>query len=74
MLAQLAFGLNVTVKSIERFGISEMNSIDLKYAQELGYTVKLLAEAWLDGKDVAMHVAPVLLRNTDMLAQVRGAA
>jgi homoserine dehydrogenase len=47
--------------------------MDLRFASELGYTIKLLAEAWLDGTEVALHVAPVLLRHTDMLAQVRGA-
>jgi homoserine dehydrogenase len=73
VLAQLAFGLNVTVKQIERQGIAEIHAMDLKYAREFGYRVKLLAEAWLDGTTVALHVAPVLLRNTDMLAQVRGA-
>ena len=73
VLMQLAFGLNATVKSIERQGIADIHAMDLRFARELGYTVKLLAEAWLDGRDVAMHVAPVLLRNTAMLAQVRGA-
>jgi homoserine dehydrogenase len=73
ILAQIAFGVTVPVEKIERFGIAGLHAMDLRYAQELGYTVKLLAEAWLDGKEVALHVAPVLLRRTDMLAQVRGA-
>jgi homoserine dehydrogenase len=47
--------------------------MDIRFADELGYTIKLLAEAWVDGKTVALHVAPVLLRHTDLLAQVRGA-
>ena len=73
ILAQIAFGVTVPVDKIERFGIAGLHAMDLKYAHELGYTIKLLAEAWLDGKEVALHVAPVLLRRTDMLAQVRGA-
>lgn len=73
ILAQLAFGVNVTLNDIDRQGIDGLSAMDLRFAQELGYTVKLLAEAWLDGKEVALHVAPVLLRHTDMLAQVRGA-
>ena len=47
--------------------------MDIRFADELGYTIKLLAEAWADGPTVALHVAPVLLRHTDLLAQVRGA-
>ena len=45
--------------------------MDIRFANELGYTIKLLAEAWADGTAVALHVAPVLLRHTDLLAQVR---
>ena len=73
ILAQIAFGVTVPFKSIERFGIADMHAMDLRFASELGYTIKLLGEAWLDNKEVALHVAPVLLRYTDMLAQVRGA-
>ncbi|MSR52482.1 MAG: homoserine dehydrogenase [Gemmataceae bacterium] len=73
ILVQIAFGVTVPVNEIERFGIAGLNAMDLRFAHELGYTIKLLAEAWLDGKEVALHVAPVLLRRTDMLAQVRGA-
>ena len=73
ILAQIAFGVNVPFASIERFGIDGMHPMDLRFAQELGYTIKLLAEAWLDNREVALHVAPVLLRHKDMLAQVRGA-
>jgi len=73
ILVQIAFGVTVPVNEIERFGIAGLHAMDLRFAHELGYTIKLLAEAWLDGKEVALHVAPVLLRRTDMLAQVRGA-
>jgi homoserine dehydrogenase len=73
ILAQIAFGVTVPVAQIERSGIAGLHAMDLRFAQELGYTIKLLAEAWLDGKEVALHVAPVLLRRTDMLAQVRDA-
>ncbi len=73
ILSQIAFGIAVPFSSIERFGIADMHPMDLRFASELGYTIKLLAEAWLDGTEVALHVAPVLLRHTDMLAQVRGA-
>jgi homoserine dehydrogenase len=73
ILVQLAFGVAVPLASIERRGIADMHPMDLRFASELGYTIKLLAEAWLDRREVALQVAPVLLRYTDMLAQVRGA-
>lgn len=72
VLAQIAFGVSVPFHEIERIGIDTLHPMDLKYAYDLGYTIKLLAEGWRDGNEVALHVAPVLLRKTDMLAQVRG--
>lgn len=88
ILAQIAFGVTPGMQDIERVGIANLDAMDIRFADELGYTIKLLAEAWTshdpapatDSKDresqnssVALHVAPVLLRHTDLLAQVRGA-
>lgn len=73
VLAQIAFGVTPKAGDIERVGISGLDALDIRFANELGYTIKLLAEAWTDGPNVALQVAPVLLRHTDMLAQVRGA-
>jgi homoserine dehydrogenase len=73
ILAHIAFGITVPVDAIDRQGIAGLADTDLRYARELGYTVKLLAEAWLDGKELALHVAPVLLRHETPLAQIRGA-
>jgi homoserine dehydrogenase len=79
ILAQIAFGLNAPVASIERRGIADLHEMDIRFARELGYTIKLLGEAWLDatpaGEDrhLALHVSPVLLRRHTPLAQVQGA-
>jgi homoserine dehydrogenase len=103
VLAQIAFGVAPKPNQIERRGIDAVDALDVRFAGELGYTIKLLAEAWASGKQsqvgtserrkagskangkrtsdfpstdietVALHVAPVMIRKTDMLAQVRGA-
>jgi len=73
VLAQIAFGVTAKPRDIEKQGIDGIDAMDIRFADELGYTIKLLAEAWTQGDKVALHVAPVLLRHTDMLAQVRGA-
>jgi homoserine dehydrogenase len=73
ILAQIAFGVAAPPASLERRGIAEIKEIDIRYARELGYTIKLLAEAWLDDRQLALHVSPVLLRHQTPLAQVRGA-
>ncbi len=97
VLAQIAFGVTAKPGDIERVGIAGLDARDIQFARELGYTIKLLAEAWsepesqvdrsqvasrsdsgladlgLGTRSVALHVAPVLLRHTNLLAQVRGA-
>jgi homoserine dehydrogenase len=73
ILAQIAFGVTVAPAALDRRGITEIQEIDIRYARELGYTIKLLAEAWLDEHQLALHVSPVLLRHQTPLAQVRGA-
>jgi len=81
ILVQIAYGVSLPVSAIKRRGIAEIDQLDIRFAKELGYTIKLLAEAWLEpnaGKDdsggqLAMHVAPVMLRHTSPLALVRDA-
>jgi homoserine dehydrogenase len=73
ILAQIAFGVTVPSSAIEHRGIREVQDIDIGYARELGYTLKLLAEAWVRDQQLALHVSPVLLRHQSPLAQVRGA-
>jgi homoserine dehydrogenase len=73
ILAQIAFGVSVRASAIEYRGIVGLHEMDIRYARELGYTIKLLAEAWLHEHQLALHVSPVLLRHQTPLAQVRGA-
>ena len=60
-------------QQIEHRGIARLQEIDLPYSRELGYTIKLLAEAWLNDRQLALHVSPALVRQQAPLAQVRGA-
>jgi homoserine dehydrogenase len=73
ILAQIAFGIAVPVDSIPRRGIANTQDADIRFAKELGYTIKLLAEAWHTEDQLALHVSPVLLRHLSPLAQVRDA-
>jgi homoserine dehydrogenase len=72
ILAQIAFGVTATPEEIDRVGIHHVEAEDIRFAGELGYVIKLLAEAWVLERRVALHVAPVMVRKTDMLGQVRG--
>src|SRR5262249_23379696 len=73
ILAQIAFGMTVPFEAIQRRGIANIDALDIRYARELGYTIKLLAETWLGDNQLALHVSPVLLRHNAPLALVRGA-
>jgi homoserine dehydrogenase len=75
ILAHIAFGVHVPPERVVRRGIDHVDAMDVRFAGELGYTVKLLAEAWLDeaAGELALQVAPVLLRQSEPLARVRGA-
>jgi homoserine dehydrogenase len=79
ILVQIAFGVAIPLAAIKRRGIADIDLLDIRFAKELGYTIKLLAEAWMEpspnssGGHLAMHVAPVMLRQTSPLALVRDA-
>jgi homoserine dehydrogenase len=73
ILAQIAYGVTVPVTAIPRRGIANIDTADIRFANELGYTIKLLAESYLLEGQLALHVSPVLLRRQAPLAQVRGA-
>jgi homoserine dehydrogenase len=73
VLVRLAFGMAISPDDITRRGIAEIASVDIRYAVELGYVIKLLAEAWSDGESVALHVSPTLVRKGTPLAETRDA-
>jgi homoserine dehydrogenase len=73
ILARLAFGTKVGTGAFTRLGIDTLELADLKYADELGYTVKLLAVAKLVDGQLEMHVQPTLVHHDRPLAQCGGA-
>src|SRR5262249_43155063 len=73
ILAQIAFGVAVPLSALSRRGVDKGDALDIRFAGELGYGVKLVAEGFVAENQLALHVSPVLLRRTAPLAQVRGA-
>jgi len=72
ILAHLAFGAHIGWKDIPRIGIDTVEVADLRYARELGYSIKLLAVAELVPEGLELHVSPTLVRHGTPLAEVRG--
>jgi homoserine dehydrogenase len=73
ILAHLAFGARVHWRDIPRQGIDTLKLSDIKYAQELGYRIRLLAVAELADDGLELHVSPTLVKVGTPLAEVRGA-
>jgi homoserine dehydrogenase len=73
ILAHLSFGARVDWKVIPRLGIDVVDVADMRYARELGYSIKLLAVAELVPEGLELHVSPTLVRHRSTLAQVQGA-
>ena len=73
ILASLAFGTWVGLDQVYREGIDGLSALDIQFAAELGYVVKLLAVAERTKKGVSARVHPVMLPVDHPLASIRGA-
>ncbi len=71
LLSSLAFGLYFPVKDVSVSGIRDVTERDMRFASELGYTIKLLAVI-KSGKEVEARVHPTLIPKTSPLAAVNG--
>ncbi len=72
ILAHLAFGARVDWKDIPRMGIDRLDVTDVRFAQEMGYRIKLLAVAELDGDTLELHVSPTLVHAAGRWSDVSG--
>ena len=67
----LAFGINVKSKDIYIEGIEGISPVDIQYAKQWGYDVKLLAIAKKVGKELDLRVHPVLISLKKILSSVK---
>ena len=72
ILALLTFGKRVDLKDIYVEGIENISSLDIQYAKDMGYIIKLLAVAKRDGKELEVRVHPTLLPSGYLLSSVSG--
>lgn len=73
ILAGLAFGVWVGSDAVHTEGIDGIDTLDIEFARDLGYCVKLLAVAESVSKGVSVRVHPTLVPLDHPLANVRGA-
>jgi len=72
ILASLAFGTPFTLKDVYREGISWIAPMDIEFAQELGYTVKLLGITKETNGKVELRVHPTMLPSEFLISKVDG--
>jgi len=72
ILATLAFGVQVNRDQVYWEGIGGIQPVDLRYAERLGFQVKLLALAQRHGEYLDIRVHPTLISQDHPLASVQG--
>ncbi|MEN9216993.1 MAG: homoserine dehydrogenase, partial [Gloeomargarita sp. HHBFW_bins_162] len=72
ILATLAFGVQVSREAVYCEGIGGIQPVDLRYAERLGFQVKLLALAQRQGEFLDIRVHPTLISQDHPLASVQG--
>jgi homoserine dehydrogenase len=73
LLVALAFGARCPLDSIHTEGIRRVGQIDVGFARELGYVIKLLAIAKEAAGGIEARVHPTMIPRASLLADVRGA-
>ena len=73
ILVALAFGKRIQPSDVHVEGIREISSVDIEYAQEFGYAIKLLAVARNTEDGVEARVHPSMVPTGHLLSQVSGA-
>ena len=72
VMAMLAFGAKVNAADIMVQGISEIEEVDLQFADRFGYRIKHLGIGYDRGERVELRVHPALVRKNSVLANVDG--
>jgi len=77
IMSAIAFGIPVQFDKAHVEGISKLNAIDIRYAEQLGYRIKLLGiakRAKVNGVEgVELRVHPTLIPSKRLIANVEGA-
>jgi homoserine dehydrogenase len=73
ILMALAYGAQIDFGSIHVEGITRLEPIDIQFAREFGYQIKLLAITRDDGQRVEARVHPTMLPQDHIMASVLGA-
>ena len=72
ILAAIAFGIPLSFDKAHVEGITKIEAIDIRYAEEMGYRIKLLGIARRREAGIELRVHPTLIPTKRLIANVEG--
>lgn len=72
ILTSLAYGMQINFKDIYIEGISKITPMDIRFADEFGFRIKLLAISKIGENAVEARVHPTMIASDNILSSVRG--
>jgi homoserine dehydrogenase len=73
IMSAIAFGIPMQFDKAHIEGISKLEAVDIKYAEQLGYRIKLLGITRRTAEGVELRVHPTLIPAKRLIANVEGA-
>ncbi|SFR77170.1 homoserine dehydrogenase [Mitsuaria sp. PDC51] len=73
IMSAIAFGIPVQFEQAHVEGITALQATDIKYAEQLGYRIKLLGIARRRDRGIELRVHPTLIPANRLIANVEGA-
>ena len=72
IMASIAFGISIQFDKVYTEGITKLTGEDIRYAEELGYRIKLLGITRKTPKGIELRVHPTLIPSRRLIANVEG--
>lgn len=73
ILVMIAYGMRISLDDIAVEGITRIEPVDIQFAKEFGYRIKLLAISRNHGDHVEARVHPTMVPDEHLLASINGA-
>jgi homoserine dehydrogenase len=73
LMASIAFGIPVQFDKAHIEGITKLDAVDIEYAEQLGYRIKLLGITKRSNDGIELRVHPCLIPEKRLIANVEGA-
>ena len=73
LMSAIAFGVPVQFDKAHVEGITALQAVDIRYAEQLGYRIKLLGITRRREHGIELRVHPTLIPSTRLIANVEGA-